>query len=305
MARLVNQMRSSSLRGKEPFDLPLSLRAASSFSRGPVQPESTLRIPARMNREPVIIEVRQTKKHPPILEVSYPSDIGSWAVQITSYVLNVDLDLRPFYRVAASDRRMAPVTKALRGLRPLRPSSLFEMLVTAITEQQISLRLAYLMREKMTARFGDKVEETPVFPDESSLSRAPLAALVGCGLSHRKAEYIRDLSRMVADGRLDLEKVKEMGDDEASATLTQVRGIGPWTAEYVLVRGLGRTDRVPVEDVGVRDVVGRYLGSGDRIGDPRKVLPLLRPFIPFRGLAVFYLLVYDRLNRSRARGAQA
>lgn len=284
------------LRAKEPFDLPLSLKAASSFVRTPTGTEPTLRIAARINHEPVLIEVRQTKKHPPILEVTCPSDVSSEAGRLASYVLGTDLDLRPFYSAAAPDRRLGPIVKALWGLRPLRPASLFEMLATAITEQQITMRLAYLMREKMTTRFGDKIEDVPVFPDESTLSRAPLAALVKCGLSHRKAEYIHDLSKMVADKRLDLEKLKQMSDDDAYATLTQIRGVGPWTAEYVLVRGLGRTDRVPAEDLGVRDVVGRYLGRGERIGDPGEVLSLLRPFAPFKGLAAYYLLVYDRLG---------
>jgi DNA-3-methyladenine glycosylase II len=291
-------LQKTSLRAKEPFDLSLSLKAASSFLQRSSQPKSTLRIPARIDHEPVIIDVRQTKMHPPTLEVSCPSDVRSQAVRIASDVLSVDLDLRPFYRTAASDQRLGPIAHTLWGLRPLRPASLFEMLITAVTEQQISLRLASVMREKMTARFGERVDGTPVFADESTLSRAPLAALLSCGLSHRKAEYVRDISRMVTDKRLDLEELKEMSDDDAYATLTQIRGVGPWTAEYVLVRGLGRTDRVPTEDLGVRDVVGRYLGKGDRIKSG-EVLSLLKPFAPFKGLAAYYLLVYDRLSRAK------
>ncbi len=238
--------------------------------------------------------MRQTKKHPPILEVSCSSDAVSKATEVASYALNLDLDLLPFYRVATSDPRLGQIVTALRGLRPVRPASLFEMLATAITEQQISMRLARLMRERMTARYGDRIEDTPVFPDESKLASASLAGLLRCGLSHRKAEYIRDISRMVVSKRLDLENLKGMEDDDVYAALTKIRGVGPWTAEYVLLRGLGRPDRVPVDDLGVRGAVGRCLGKGRQV-DSGEVLRLLRPFAPFRGLAAFYLLAYDRL----------
>ena len=243
-----------------------------------------------------MIVVRQKKKHPPIFDVSASPGLSEQAVQIACFVLNVDFDIRPFYGMANSNKRLRPIVKELWGLRPLRPASLFEMLVTAITEQQITLRLAYLMREKITARYGDVVEGTPVFPDEHTLSKVSLTSLVKCGLSHRKAEYVRDLSKMVAGRKLDLEKLKQMPDDDVYSTLTKIRGIGPWTAEYVLVRGLGRPDRVPAEDIGIRDVVGKYLAGGERV-EASRVLELLKPFAPFRGLTAYYLLVHKRISQ--------
>ena len=86
-----------------------------------------------------------------------------------------------------------------------------------------------------------------------------------------------------------------MPDDEVYSTLTQIRGIGPWTAEYVLVRGLGRPDRVPAEDIGIRDVVGKYLAGGERV-EASRVQELLKPFAPFRGLTAYYLLVHKRIS---------
>ena len=285
--------------GKDPFDLLLSLRAASSFT-GRSEPK-VLRIAARVEHKPVVIEVRQTGKSPPVLEVTSSSELSRPVREMAAYVLNADFDLTPFYRVASRDRRLRPIVRELWGLRPFRPASLFEMLVIAITEQQISMRVAEVMREKLTARFGDVVDGTPVFPDESALKAATIRELRRCGLSHRKAEYVRDLSRMVASGKLDLERLRGLSDEEAFQALTQIRGVGPWTADYVLVRGLGRVDRVPVEDLGIRGVVGKYLGRGHRVEDPDEVLPLLQPFAPYRGLAAYYLLVHDRLGRPTAK----
>lgn len=243
-----------------------------------------------------MIEVRQTKNRPPVFEVRHESWVGPRAVEVASEVLGTKVDLLPFYAKASRHRKLAPVVKALWGLRPLRPASLFEMLITAITEQQISMRIALLMRERIAARFGERVGDTLVFPDEEILSKASRQSLLRCGLSRSKAEYVLGLSKMVSSGRLDLEGLKRMSDDEAYAVLTQIRGVGPWTADYLLVRGLGRADRVPVDDLGVRSVVGRYLGSGERIEDSREVAPLLRPFAPYRGLAAYYLLVYHRIG---------
>lgn len=287
------------IRGKDPFDLPLSLRAASSFT-GRSAP-AILRIATRVEHRPVVIQVRQTAKSPPLLEVTSSSELSRPLRETAAYVLNVDLDLMPFYKIASRNERLGPIVRELSGLRPLRPASLFEMLVTAITEQQISMLVAEVMREKLTARYGDVVDGTLVFPEESALKRATLSDLVECGLSHRKAEYIIGLSKMVASGKLDLEGLKGLPDEGAFRALTEVRGVGPWTADYVLVRGLGRVDRVPVEDLGIRGVVGKYLGGGRRIEDPDEVLPLLRPFAPYRGLAAYYMLVHDRLGRPESK----
>jgi len=76
-------------------------------------------------------------------------------------------------------------------------------------------------------------------------------------------------------------------------------GLSQRKADYVLVRGLGRVDRVPVEDLGIRGVVGKYLGKGGEIEDPSEALPLLERFAPYSGLAAYCLLVHDRLGRSR------
>ena len=81
--------------------------------------------------------------------------------------------------------------------------------------------------------------------------------------------------------------------------LLQIRGLGPWSAEYFLVRGMSRPDRVPADDLGIRSVVGRYLGSGQRL-TPQGTLRKLSAFRPYRGLAAFYLLAYERISKHQA-----
>jgi 3-methyladenine DNA glycosylase/8-oxoguanine DNA glycosylase len=98
----------------------------------------------------------------------------------------------------------------------------------------------------------------------------------------------------VADGKLDLDALERLPDDEVREKLIAERGLGPWSAEYILVRGLARSDRVPHDDLGVRSVAGKWLGKGERM-TPSEVEDALRPFAPYRGLAAWYLIVANQL----------
>ena len=283
------------LKGRSPFDLPLSLRAANSFAQSPVLSDRVMRISTRIDHRPFIIMVEETDNHPPTFNVKAYPRLTQDVKRIASYVLNLDLDLRPFYKIAREVGSFEPVVDRLFGLRPFRSTSLFEMVITAITEQQISLTLAHRMRERIAVSFGDVLENEFILPDEFALAAAHINDLRKCGLSQRKAEYIHDISMMLAEGRFEFEELKQMSDDDVYRMLTQVRGIGPWSADYIMVRGLGRTNRVPAEDTGIRDVVGKYLGDGGR-AEPSKVYELLEPFVPYRGLAAYYLLVDKRMS---------
>lgn len=187
----------------------------------------------------------------------------------------------------------------MRGLKPMRPPSLFEMLVIAVTEQQISLAAAYRIRTRIIERYGERVNGLCVFPTPQRLSESAVAELMTCGLSQRKAEYVKGIASEVAGGRLNLGRLEKMPDDDVRCLLLQIRGLGPWSAEYFLVRGLSRPDRIPADDLGIRSVVGRYLGSGKRL-TPQGTLQKLSAFKPYRGLAAFYLLAYERISKHHA-----
>ena len=210
-------------------------------------------------------------------------------------MVNAGLDLKPFYEHAAAHRVLGPLTRSLRGLKPFRPASLFDMLVTAVIEQQISLAAARQIRARLISRFGDEVEGEPVFPAPETLAGAPLDELTECGLSHRKAEYVKGVSTEIVEGTLDLDELEKASSDEVRARIDALRGFGPWSAEYVLIRGLARADAVPVDDLGVRTVVGKLLGDGSR-PTAAEAAALLAPLAPYRGLAAFYLLVAGRLG---------
>jgi DNA-3-methyladenine glycosylase II len=284
------------LRINDPYDFLLSLRAMASFSPEPMEEASRLRAVVRIDGEPAVLEIRQKTKNPLFLKVSCSSARRTEKLrEVAEGVLFAGLDLGPFYGLAEKHKKLGPIVKQLWGLKPIRTVSLFEMAVIAITEQQISLAAAYRIRSRVIECFGERIDSLWAFPTAGVLARASLQELQACGLSVRKSEYISDFSRKVADGSFDLNALKGMADDEVRATITRLRGFGPWSANYILVRGLGRTDCVPADDLGVRTVVGKYLGDGSRM-TPAQVEKTLKPFVPYRGLAAFYLLVYNRLE---------
>jgi DNA-3-methyladenine glycosylase II len=277
-----------------PYDLALSLKVAASFAPQPEGEPSVLRMAVRAGDTPVLMQVRQVQKDPPRLQVvGSSSGTLDRLREVAAWVLFAELDLEPFYALLRAHPRLAPLTVRLRGLKPMRPASLFQMAVIAITEQQISLAAAYHIRSRMIERFGDRVEDLWAFPTPERLAQAPMEELLACGLSHGKAKYIHDLALKIVEGSLDLDVLKQMPDDEAHSWIVRLRGFGRWSAEYILVRGLGRPDCVPADDLGIRSVAGAALGDGSRM-TAEEVREALQPFAPYRGLAAFYLLAASR-----------
>jgi len=234
-----------------------------------------------------------------VLQVFSPDDVNRERLrEQAGWIVLAALDLRPFYRIARNDPIIGPLTKRFRGMKPIRPATLFEMMIDAVIEQQISLAAARRIRARVVERFGERKAGLWIFPGPEALAMAPLDALRACGLSGRKAEYITGLAGKVVDGSFDLEGLKGMSDNEVRSTISGIRGFGRWSADYILIRGLGRPDAVPVDDLAVRTIVGKYLGDGSRM-TAKQVEQRLQPFVPFRGIAVFYLLVHHRLAPER------
>jgi DNA-3-methyladenine glycosylase II len=224
-------------------------------------------------------------------------------------LLGLGSDLPGFYARAAQDPVLAPLVTRLHGLRPTVAPEPFEMLVGAITAQQVSLTFAFTVRARLVREFGEARALDGVtvyaFPVPEVLAAQDVTRLRAVQLTTRKAEYIVGLAGAVADGRLDLAALAAAPDDEVIARLTAVRGLGRWTAEWFLARALGRPDVCPADDLGVRRAFERWCFRG-RPADPAQVRRFARRWQPYRSLAVHYLLAGMRADRAAvgaARGA--
>jgi DNA-3-methyladenine glycosylase II len=284
------------LRVVKPYDFELTLRSLDAFRPGASSAQKTLRLAARIGGSPVIIEIGADDSRGHNLSAAFQPKVNAEQVRsIAEWVIFAELDLRRFYRSISADPRLAVMARRLHGLKPSRPVSLFEMAVIAITEQQISLASAYAIRNRLIQSFGEQVEDLWLFPEAEVLAKAAPDKLQSVGLSRQKAGYIQDLARNVASGKLDIDGLKRMGDDEAREAIMTWKGFGRWSADYILVRGLARPDCVPLDDLGIRDVVGEYLGGGKRPAR-EEVAIKLEPYRPYRGLLAFYLLARHRLE---------
>ncbi len=217
------------------------------------------------------------------------------AEQICASLFNLDLDLKEFYDAISIDPILVSLTGQLRGLKVPATESAFEALVNAVIEQQLSLEASYSIEKRLIRAFGEGLSVGSgyyyAFPTPDRLAHASLMELHACGISLRKSEYIRDIAIAIVEDRLDLESLQQEEDSsKIYHTLRSLRGIGEWSAEFILLRGLHRMDCIPAGDVGLRRSVSKYYRHGARISaaDMREIS---RPWGRWRGLAVFYVMI--------------
>jgi DNA-3-methyladenine glycosylase II len=278
----------------KPYDFALSLRVIRTFQPDPSEPGDRMHFTARVEGTPALIEVSQNPAGDIIASTGQEANANRIR-EMAEWVLFAELDLAPFYRLINQYPRLSFIQRHLHGIKPVRPVSLFEMAVIAITEQQISLAAAYKIRSRLVQSFGEALASQWIFPKPLKLAQASFESLQAVGLSRQKAQYIQNLAAKIIEGTLNLEVLKTLDDEAARQVILNLKGFGRWSADYILIRGLARPDCVPVNDLAIRSVVGEYLGDGLRV-ESDAVTTKLEPFRPYRGLLAFYLLAAHRLK---------
>ena len=203
---------------------------------------------------------------------------------IVRALVGLAFDLEPFYAWAAGDEVLRELVPPLVGFRPLLIPDPFEMLVGAITAQQVSLRSATAIRNRLIARFGTQVGVAWSFPSRRRIASASEDELFAIGLTRRKSEYVVGLAR----SELDLATLGALPDDEVKAKLVALRGLGEWTADWFLARHLARPHAWPWGDLALRKAVESLYGGLD-------VREARARFHPFENLTAHYLLLSQRI----------
>jgi DNA-3-methyladenine glycosylase II len=215
-------------------------------------------------------------------------------------LLGLNVDLSPFAAMAAPDPLLGPLAARLRGLKPPRFPTVFEALVNGVACQQLSLDVGIHLLNRVAADRGRSVSAGPAgpraFPDPEDLASLQPDGLKRHGFSSAKARTIIETAQAVVAGVLDLEALQELEDGAAIERLTSLRGIGRWTAEYVLLRGLGRLHVFPGDDVGAHNKL-RQLFAIDTPLDHEAVGRLVARWQPYAGVVYFHLLL-DSLSRA-------
>ena len=221
------------------------------------------------------------------------------------HICGVDLDVASFYRWAADDSVLAGLITRHYGLRPTLSPQPFEMLVGAVCAQQVNLAFAFTVRARLVRRFGTPVrvngETVHAFPEPAVLARARVGELRRMQLTLRKAEYVVGLARRVTSGELDLASLCTRSNEDVIESLTAVRGLGRWTAEWFLARGLGRGNVCPAGDLAVRKAFAHFYNRGRALSESGIRRRAAR-WGPHQNLSVHYLLAGHRGDANSTGG---
>lgn len=179
------------------------------------------------------------------------------------------------------DRKLAKVIDRIGEFNLSLTKNPYESLVEAIITQQLSAKAADSISTKFRAIYGK-------FPKPSDVMETSDAKLRKAGLSYMKVSYIKDLSKKVESKEIRLSYMKNLSDEEIIVQLTQVKGIGRWTAEMFLIFSLGRLDVLPVGDLGLRKGI-KNLYSLEELPEKEQIERIAEKWRPYRSMATWYL----------------
>ena len=237
-----------------------------------------------------VVAVRAMQLEPAVLSVESTGPFDDGLPALVSRMFGTQVDLRAWARRAARVAWLAPIARALLGLRPPRYPTLWEACAYAIVFQQISIVAAASIMRRVVALLGSPIRigdvELVAFPSAAKLLRAGHAQLRSAGLSANKVAHLRAVALALEAGELTSQEIEALPTEQAAERLVQLRGIGPWSAAVVLLRGFGRLDTFPMRDSGVARTA--VLLSGDPDVNLNEALALLGPV---RGMLYYHLLL--------------
>jgi DNA-3-methyladenine glycosylase II len=248
------------------------------------------------------LEVAVTQVEPPdsprlsvmVTGADVDSKIKKQVITLLNHMLGFQIDLSGFYRFALHQAKLGPLARRFRGMRPPRFPSVFETLVNATACQQMSLTVGILLLNRLAETSGLPVGNqgavSHAFPRPQDLARFEPQLIASLGFSRQKVRAMIELAKAINAGQLSVEALTEVSDEAAMANLQELRGVGRWTAEYVLLRGLGRWHIFPGDDVGARNNLTRWLGIREDL-DYEGVRRVLLRWRKFGGLIYFHLLL--------------
>jgi DNA-3-methyladenine glycosylase II len=249
--------------------------------------------------KPMIVSVTQPTKEALTVSISgVAGDAGhvERALALVRRMLGTERDLSDFHRRARTIPWLSSLARRMRGVRPPRYPALFEACANAILFQQVSLQSASAIMRRLIIAIGTRVEHDgvplAVFPSVEQFLGADDAVIRAAGFSARKLATLRRAGLAIADGELTEALLDELPSADAALLLRGIKGIGPWTAAVILLRGLGRLDMFPGNDSGVAVNLARVVGK--RLD----VAPIAAALGSQRGMLYFCLL----LARLDARG---
>jgi DNA-3-methyladenine glycosylase II len=247
--------------------------------------------------EPMLLAIEQTAPDRLHATLDGPAEAMVDLAALVTRTFGTDVDLTRFTAASAAIPWLAPLVRGALGVKPPRYPSLWEACVNAIVYQQISIHAAGAILRRVIERYAVPVVTGEArmfgFPSAPTIVDADAEELRGLGLSINKVVAVRTIARAILDGSLEEAALARLPTPELLTALAAHRGIGPWTAAVIALRGFGRLDLFPMNDSGVARSVRDLSGTGDV-----DVPALLERLGDQRGMLYYHLL----LGRLAARG---
>ncbi|MBA2518989.1 MAG: DNA-3-methyladenine glycosylase 2 family protein [Chloroflexia bacterium] len=287
-----------------PFDFSHSLAFIGSFA--PAQPDqvttaTSLSKAFIVNGQAVAVRITATPAvTAPELTLSVHADAAisvellATIIDRVRFYLGLDDDLRPFYAIARVDPAFAPVLARLHGYHQVKFPTPFENAAWAILSQRTRMPIARRVKHALTETFGQSIAVAGTtlwaFPEPAAIAAAPVADLERIIGNDRKAHYLAAAASAFAD--VDETFLRHGPSDEVECWLRDIPGIGPWSASFILIRGLGRMEATPVESELAR-AAARWYGPLA----PDELTEIARRYGPWQGYWAQYLRVaHDRAS---------
>lgn len=213
--------------------------------------------------------------------------------QYIRHWFDLDTNLLPFYELAHNDPILQKPVSQFFGLRNMGIPDLFEAIAWGILGQQINLTYAYTLKRRLVEGFGDFVEfegkEYWLFPAPEVIAKLTVEDFADLRMTVKKCEYLIGVAQQIAEGELTKEKLLNAKNvKEAEKMLTKIRGIGPWTANYVLMRCLRFPAAFPIDDVGLHNSM-KLVMQTEAKPTKTEILKFSEAWADWESYATFYL----------------
>ncbi|GAA0450481.1 DNA-3-methyladenine glycosylase [Alkalibacillus silvisoli] len=174
------------------------------------------------------------------------------------------------------------------GTPIVRDFHLYDSLMKVIIHQQLNMKFAYTLTTRFVQKFGEQSDGAWFYPNPETVAKLDYQDLRGLQFSQRKAEYIIDTSRLIANGELDLQSLSKKSNDQVMKELGKVRGVGPWTVQNWLLFALGREDLFPAADIGIQNALKKVWTREEK---PKKdeIEKAAQKWSPYRSYAALTL----------------
>lgn len=232
--------------------------------------------------------------------IKISSQIKIELIRLLEMMFGLNRNLHNFYRIAEEDPYLTSMVRQFKGLKPPRFPSIFEALVNAISCQQLSLDAGLQIQNRFVQYVGKSMNDAfgtfYLFPLPKDVASCSIPELKKLGFSTNKCRTLIELSlRIIADETL-FDNLEDRTNNEIVTFLCQFKGIGRWSAEYVLLRGLGKIEMFPGDDVGAAKNLQLLLGIKTKL-DYEQISKITKKWYPYAGFIYFHLLLQKLNNK--------